>query len=125
MRNAYEDIRRRDPELEVDGEMHADAALREDIRKIVMPNSNLTGSANLFIMPSVESANIAFNMVKVFAEGISIGPLLLGTARPVHILTPSVSARGIVNVTALATVGAQVFEDEMSDEDKQNVVRHL
>ena len=125
MRNAYEDIRRRDPELEVDGEMHADAALREDIRKMIMPNSNLEGAANLFIMPNIEAANISFNMIKVLAQGISIGPILLGAARPVHIITPSVSARGIVNVTALATVGAQVFEEEQSDETKQRIVRHL
>jgi len=125
MRHAYEDIRRRDPELEIDGEMHADAALSEKVRNIIMPNSSLSGSANLFIMPNLDAANIAFNMVKILAEGISIGPLLLGTARPVHILTPSVTTRGIVNVTALATVGAQVFEDELKDEDKQRVVAHL
>ena len=64
-------------------------------------------------------------MIKVLAQGISIGPILLGAARPVHIITPSVSARGIVNVTALATVGAQVFEEEQSDETKQRIVRHL
>ncbi|MGH1399183.1 MAG: NADP-dependent malic enzyme [Alphaproteobacteria bacterium] len=114
MRHAFEDIRRRDPELEIDGEMHADAALREEIRNIVMPNSTLEGTANLFIMPNVDAANIAFNMVKVLAEGISIGPILLGASRPVHILTPSVSARGIVNVTALASVGAQVYEEEQA-----------
>ena len=114
MRAAYEDIKRRDPELEIDGEMHADAALRAEIRNIVMPNSSLEGEANTFIMPNVDAANIAFNMVKVLAEGISIGPILLGAARPIHILTPSVSARGIVNVTALASVGVQVFEDEQS-----------
>lgn len=125
MRNAYEDIRRRDPELEIDGEMHADAALTESIRKTIMPNSSLDGEANLFIMPNLDAANIAFNMVKVLAEGISIGPLLLGAARPVHILTPSVTTRGIVNVTALATVGAQVFEEELKSEDKQRVVQHL
>jgi malate dehydrogenase (oxaloacetate-decarboxylating)(NADP+) len=125
MRAAYEDLRRRDPELEIDGEMHADAALKPAIRETIMPNSSLEGEANLFIMPNLDAANIAFNMVKVLAEGISIGPLLLGTARPVHILTPSVTTRGIVNVTALATVGAQVFEDELQDESKQRVVSHL
>ncbi len=112
MRAAYQDITRRDPELEIDGEMHADAALSEKIRYAIMPNSTLSGEANLFIMPNVEAANIAFNMTKIFSEGISIGPLLLGAAKPVHILTPSVSSRGIVNVTSIATVGAQVFEEE-------------
>ena len=105
--------------------MHADAALKPAIRDIVMPNSSLEGSANLFIMPNLDAANIAFNMTKVLAEGISIGPLLLGAARPIHILTPSVTTRGIVNVTALATVGAQVFETDLQDEDKQRVVAHL
>ncbi len=125
MRHAYEDIRRRDPELEIEGEMHADAALNPAIRDIIMPNSNFEGKANLFIMPNLDAANIAFNMAKVLAEGISIGPILLGSARPVHILTPSVTARGIVNVTALATVSAQVFEDSLKDETKQRVVSHL
>ena len=115
MRSAYEDIRRRDPELEVDGEMQADTALFDAVRTRVMPNSNLSGPANLFIMPNVESANIAFNMVKSFSDGISVGPLLLGVSRPAHVLTPAATVRGIVNVTALATVGAQVFEGSMSD----------
>ena len=116
MRAAYQDITRRAPDLEIDGEMHADAALSEKIRQAIMPNSTLSGEANLFIMPNVEAANIAFNMTKIFSEGISIGPLLLGAARPVHIITPSVSSRGIVNVTSLATVGAQVFEEENAKE---------
>ncbi|MGB0719662.1 MAG: NADP-dependent malic enzyme [Bdellovibrionales bacterium] len=125
MRQAYEDIRRRDPELEIDGEINADAALREEVRNLTMPNSNLTGRANVFIMPNIEAANIAFNMVKVLAEGISVGPILLGAAQPVHIITPSVSARGIVNVTALANVGAQVFEADLENQSTQKIVRHL
>lgn len=112
MRAACQDIRHRDPELEIDGEMHADTALSEKVRAMVMPNSLLKDEANLFIMPNVDAANIAFNMVKIFGEGISIGPLLLGLAQPVHVVTPYVSARGIVNVTSIATVGAQVFEEE-------------
>jgi len=115
MRAAYQDISRRDPELEIDGEMNANAALSEEARKNAMPNTTLHGEANLFVMPNVEAANIAFNMTKIFSDGISIGPLLLGAARPVHIVTPSVSARGIVNVTSLATVGAQVFEEEQKE----------
>jgi malate dehydrogenase (oxaloacetate-decarboxylating)(NADP+) len=124
MRAAYADIRRRDPKLEIDGEMTADVALSEEIRQSIMPNSNLTGSANLFIMPSVEAANIAFSMLRVLADGTSIGPLLLGAARPAHILTPSVTPRGIINVTAMATVGAQVHEDEMGDEKSHLQTRH-
>lgn len=125
MRAAYATLRRREPELEVDGEMHADVALSEDIRRHIMPNSTLTGEANLLIMPNVESANIAFNLVKYMADGITIGPLLLGVARPAHILTTSTTTRGIVNVSALATVGAQVFEREMQDEDTHRIVHHL
>ena len=122
MRAAYQDITRRDPELEIDGEMHADAALSEAIRNRVMPNSTLSGEANLFIMPNLEAANIAFNMVKVFSEGINIGPLLLGVSRPVHIITPSISARGIVNVSAIASVGAQIHaEDDDNDNTKDNI----
>ncbi len=123
MRAAYEDIHRRDPELEIDGEMQADAALIDTVRQRVMPNSKLTGQANLFIMPNVESANIAFNMVKTFSDGVSIGPLLLGASRPAHILTPATTTRGIVNMTALATVGAQIFEDTMTDNVTHRLVR--
>lgn len=112
MRAALADLRQRLPDLEIDGEMHADSALSEKIRNDIMPNSRLTGEANLFVMPDVDSANIAFNMMKILGEGISIGPILLGVARPAHILTPSITTRGIVNMTALATVGAQVCETE-------------
>ncbi len=126
MRAAYADIRMRDRELEIDGEMQADAALSEKIRAELMPNSNLTGQANLFIMPNVESANIAFNMLKVLADGISIGPLLLGVAKPAHILTPAVTPRGIINATALASVAAQVQQNDLNDEDFQRkTVAHL
>ena len=105
----------RAPHLEIDGEMHADAALSPEIRDKVMPNSTLEGKANLFIMPSVESANIAFNMLKVLGDGISIGPLLLGVAKPAYILTPSVTPRGIMNATAIAAVSAQVQNERDKD----------
>ncbi len=124
MRDAYIDIRRRDPELEIDGEMQADVALSASLRKDIMPNSTLTGAANLFIMPNVESANIAFNMVKVLSEGISIGPLLLGAARPAHVLTPAVTPRGIINATAICTVAAQVLETELQDEKTHRLVQN-
>ncbi len=125
MRAAYADIRRRDPKLEIDGEMQADTALSDELRKSIMPNSNLTGAANLFIMPNVEASNITFNMLRILADGISIGPMLLGAARPAHILTPSVTPRGIINMTALATVGAQVYEEEMADEKSHRILRHF
>ncbi|MCB1784238.1 MAG: NADP-dependent malic enzyme, partial [Alphaproteobacteria bacterium] len=124
MREAYNDIRRRDPELEIDGEMQGDTALMESVRERLMPNSKLTGQANLFIMPNVDSANIAFNLVKVIAEGVSVGPLLLGAARPAHIITPATTTRGIVNVTSLATVGAQLFEESMVDHVTHRLVRN-
>ncbi len=118
MRATYQDITHRDPSLEIDGEMNADAALSQKSRDTVMPNSTLKGEANLFVMPNVEAANIAFNMTKVFSEGISIGPLLLGAARSVHIITPTVSARGIVNVTSIATVGAQLHAQDKTEDGK-------
>lgn len=123
MRAAYEDISRRDPELEIDGEMHADAALVEKIRDEIMPNSKLNGEANLFIMPNVDAANIAFNMVKVLSEGISIGPLLLGAARPAHILTPSASVRSIVNMTSIASMTAQIMESDLEDLHTHRLVK--
>ncbi len=123
MRAAYADIRRRDPDLEIDGEMQADTALSEAVRQRIMPNSKLTGQANLFIMPNVESANIAFNMVKTFCDGVSIGPMLLGAARPAHILTPAATTRSVVNMTALATVGAQIFEDSTVDNVTHRLIK--
>lgn len=95
------------PELEVEGEMHADAALIETIRMRVFPGSILKGQANLLIMPNLDTANIAFNMLKATADGQPIGPVLLGPAKPIHILTPSVTTRGIFNMSALAVVDAQ------------------
>lgn len=115
MRDALMDIRNRDPDLEIEGEMQADMALVEDLRKTIMPNSKLTGEANTFIMPNVKSANIAFNMVRVMADGISIGPILLGINKPAHVLTPSTTPRGIINMTALASVSAQVAAEEKAD----------
>jgi len=106
MRAALALIRAQNPELEVDGEMHADAALSEAIRDRVMPDSTLSGVANLLIMPNLDAANIAFNLVKAAADGLPVGPLLLGMSKPAHVLVPSVTARGIVNMTALAVVEA-------------------
>ena len=125
MRSAFTEIRDRDPELEIDGEMQADLALLPALRAEVMPNSKLEGEANLFIMPNRDSANISFNMVKTMANGISIGPLLLGVARPVHILTPSISSRGIANVTALAAVAAQVHENETAANVKNSTKKKV
>ena len=98
-----------DPALEVDGEMHGDAALSEEVRLAVMPDSRLKGAANLLIMPTVDAANISFNLLKMASgDGVTLGPILLGVARPVHILTPSATVRRIVNMTALTVVDANV-----------------
>jgi len=102
MRQAYALIRANAPELEVDGEMHGDAALNEEIRKATFPKSNLTGNANLLVMPTLDAANIAFNLLKTASgSGVTIGPILLGAAKPVHVLTPSATVRRIVNMVAL------------------------
>jgi malate dehydrogenase (oxaloacetate-decarboxylating)(NADP+) len=105
MRDALALIRERAPELEVDGEMHGDAALSETVRNMAFPNSRLTGDANLLIMPTLDAANISFNLLKVASgAGVTLGPILLGVAKPVNILTPSATVRRIVNMTALTVV---------------------
>ncbi|MCC5811651.1 MAG: NADP-dependent malic enzyme [Ectothiorhodospiraceae bacterium] len=106
MREALKLIQARDPSLEVEGEMHGDAAISETIRNRIFPNSTLTGKANLLIMPTLDASNIAFNLLKVMGDGVSVGPILLGTTHPAHILTPSVTTRGLINMTALAAVEA-------------------
>ncbi len=95
------------PHLEVEGEMHGDAALSEEIRMQLFPNSRLKGEANLLIMPTLDAANISFNLLKMIAgEGITIGPILLGAAKTCHILTPTATVRRLVNMTALSVVDA-------------------
>ena len=107
MRDALALILERVPELEVDGEMQGDVALSADIRSLVFPDSRLKGPANLLIMPNLDAANIAFNLLKTAAgDGITVGPILLGAAKSAHILTPSATVRRIVNMTALTVVDA-------------------
>ncbi|GKQ57198.1 NADP-dependent malic enzyme [Sphaerotilus sulfidivorans] len=97
----------RAPEIECDGEMHGDAALSEAIRRNILPDSSLNGAANLLVLPNIDAANILFNVLKVTAgKGVTVGPILLGSAAPVHILTPSASMRRVVNMTALAVADA-------------------
>ncbi len=101
-------IAERAPQLEVDGEMHGDAALSEVIRKQSFPGTTLTGEANLLLMPNVEAANIAYNLLKVVGgEGVTVGPFLLGAAKPVHILTPAATVRRIINMTAVASANVR------------------
>jgi len=107
IREALRLIRRARPDLDVDGEMRADLALSEELRSERFPDSLLEGGANLLIMPNQDAANIAFNLLKVLGEGISIGPLLLGAAKSAHVVTPAITVRGLLNMTALAAVRAQ------------------
>ena len=107
MRSALALVREMAPTLEVDGEMAADSALSQAIRDRVNPTSHLKGEANLLVLPNLDAANIAFQLVKIMADALPVGPILVGPAKPVHILTPSVTARGIVNMTAVAVVEAQ------------------
>ncbi len=102
MRAALALIRARAPELEIDGEMHADAALLPAVRERAVPDGRLTGTANLLILPTLDAASIAFNLLKAAADALPVGPLLLGMEKPVHVLVPSVTARGVVNLSALA-----------------------
>ena len=115
MREALALIQDRAPWLEVDGEMHGDVALDGDQRRTVMPDSPLVGDANLLVLPNIDAANIAYNLLKVAAGGnIAIGPILLGAAKPVHILTASTTVRRIVNMTALTVADANAIT--MQDE---------
>jgi malate dehydrogenase (oxaloacetate-decarboxylating)(NADP+) len=106
MREALRLIHARAPELEADGEMHADAALVQAVREKAVHDSPLTESANLLVMPNLDAANIAYNLVKATSDGLQIGPVLLGMRKPIHVLVPSVTARGIANMTALAVTQA-------------------
>lgn len=110
MKKAFSILRERSPDLEVEGEMTADMALDETYRRQVFPNSRLRGPANLLVMPNQDSAHIAFNMARIISKGVTVGPILLGVARPAHVLTPSASARRIVNMTAIVVVEAQIQE---------------
>jgi len=110
MRRVYELLTEMNVDFDFDGEMQGDAALDEHIRANDLPSSNLKGSANLLILPTLDAANIAFNLLKTATSSASIGPILLGASKPVHILTPSATARRVVNMTALAVTEAQDLE---------------
>jgi malate dehydrogenase (oxaloacetate-decarboxylating)(NADP+) len=111
MRLALAMIRKRAPELEIDGEMHADAALSEAIRDRAVPDSQLQGTANLLVLPGLDAANIAFNLLKAAADGLPVGPLLLGMSKPIHVVVPTVTARGIVNISAIAAMEANALRE--------------
>ena len=107
MREAYETLPRQNPDVECDGEMHGDAALSEVIRSDNLMDSKLTGEANILICPNIDAANILFNVLKaVGGEGTTVGPILMGAAKPAHVLTPSSTVRRVLNMTALTAAQA-------------------
>jgi malate dehydrogenase (oxaloacetate-decarboxylating)(NADP+) len=108
MREVFKLLRARAPYLEMDGEMQGDTAWDEEIRRRIFPGTTLSGRANLFVMPNLDAANIAYNMVRVMTDGVAVGPILMGVDKPAHILTPSSTVRRVVNMTAIAVVDAQI-----------------
>ncbi|MDX1460059.1 MAG: NADP-dependent malic enzyme [Xanthomonadales bacterium] len=110
MQRALAMIHEANPELEVEGEMPADMALSQAYREKVFPNSRLRGPANLLVMPDLDSAHIAFNLSRVVGKGVTVGPILMGARKSVHVLSPSASVRRVVNMTAIAAVDAQIKE---------------
>jgi len=114
MREALVIIREHLPDLDIEGEMHGDVALSEMARDEAFPNAHIKGQANLLVMPNLDAANIAFNLVKQLASGLSVGPMLLGVAKPAHVLNSSTTVRGIVNMSALTVVDAQSYSADAS-----------
>jgi malate dehydrogenase (oxaloacetate-decarboxylating)(NADP+) len=114
MRDALSIIKTEAPTLEVDGEMHANAALSEAARERAFPDSDLSGAANLLVMPSLDAANIAFDLLRTMGQGLSVGPILVGLAAPAHVVTPSITVRGLVNMSALAVVEVQFQDDRLA-----------
>ena len=110
MRRAVQLLQRQNLDFEVEGEMHSDSAVDERMRERVFPENLLEGSANLLIMPSLDAAHISYNLLKVLGDGLPVGPVLVGAAQPAHVMTASVTARGLVNMTALAVIEAQAAE---------------
>jgi malate dehydrogenase (oxaloacetate-decarboxylating)(NADP+) len=108
MRDALALLSARAPTLEAEGEMHGDAALDEALRSRLLPDSKLRGAANLFVFPNIDAANITFNLVRVLTDGVELGPILMGAAKPAYVLTPSATVRRVVNMAALAVVEAQL-----------------
>ena len=117
MRDALEIIRARSPNLEVEGEMHMDVALMEDMRQRIFPNSRLSGRANLLVLPNLDAANATYNLARAMSDGVGIGPILMGLAKAAHVLTPSATARRIVNMTAIAAVDALVRAQRQAASD--------
>ncbi|MGH8081964.1 MAG: NADP-dependent malic enzyme [Lysobacter sp.] len=115
MRKVRQIVKQRQPKLEIDGEMQADTAWDDVLRKRIFPNATLHGRANLFVLPNLDSANITYNMVRVMTDGVAIGPILMGLDKPAHILTPASTPRRVVNMTAIAAVDAQIRASRESE----------
>lgn len=105
-------VKKSAPSLEIDGEMHTDAALSEELRRRVLPDSTLGGTANFLVVPNVDAGHIAYNVMKMVGGGVSVGPILMGAAYPCHVLTNSITVRGVVNMAAFAVVDAGTQEEE-------------
>ncbi len=110
MQDALAMVKEQEPALEVDGEMHADTALSEKLRSLAMPQSTLVGRGNTLIMPNADAAHISYNLLKMLGRGVSVGPILIGSDLPIHVLTNSTSVRGLVNMTAIAVADAQAHQ---------------
>jgi malate dehydrogenase (oxaloacetate-decarboxylating)(NADP+) len=121
MRRVVELLRERLPKVEVEGEMHADTAMYPEIREQLFPGSRLSGSANVFVCPNLDSANIAFNLTRVMTDGVVIGPILMGPSKPAHVLTPAATVRRVFNMTALAVVEAQIRASRGSGDAAANL----
>ncbi len=120
MREARSIISKRHPNLAVEGEMHADAALSQETRDRIFPNASFTGAANLLVMPNLDAANIAYNFVKTVGDGLPVGPILMGLRRPAHVVTESTTVRGIVNLCAIAAVDAIDFKKNSPNAKKRH-----
>jgi malate dehydrogenase (oxaloacetate-decarboxylating)(NADP+) len=114
MRQALAILRDRAPELEVDGEMHAEAAVNAKIRDLTFPDARISGSANLLVMPNVDAAHISYTLLKVLGGGVSVGPILVGAAKPAHVVTQTITVRGLINITAMTSVEARIQTAEES-----------
>ena len=122
MRDAYTLMRHRYPEVVVEGEMHADAALSEETRSRIFPNAAFSGSANLLVMPNLDAANITYNVMKVLGGALPVGPMLMGLNRPAHVVTDSTTVRGIVNLCTIAAVDAIDYKRQHGDTRVEHAV---
>lgn len=113
MRDVHDILRRRAPKLEFDGEMMGDTAWDETLRRRMLPETTLSGRANLFVFPNIDAANITYNMIRVMTGGAALGPILMGVNKPAHILTPSATPRRVINMTAIAAVDAQIRKAQL------------